>query len=350
MAPYFDNSLRHVCARRQPLSSLLLGALLASACGFESDDLQGNGGTAGSSASGDAGAPAGGTSGAGGSSSNQAGTSSDSGGTSGASNVAGDGGSGGDEVAGRGGPGCGASDPLASGRYTIDVGGSEREYVLDVPSDYDGDRPYRLIFTLHWVSVGADAVVTGDQGEYGGLGPYYGLKALADESAIFVSPQGLDNGWYNENDVEVDFVRALIEHLSDNLCIDQDRIFSTGFSYGGMMSIALGCEMGDVFRAIAPMSGSRTSGCNLDKTDRVAFWGAHGASDVDVTPEEGRSARDVFLQRDHCEQETTAVDPSPCAAYDGCDAGYPVTWCEFDDDHYQWSEAPAAMWQFFTQF
>jgi polyhydroxybutyrate depolymerase len=351
MVAYFHNSLHRGVA--SPSSLPLIAALLASACGFESDEVPSNGGTAGSGPSGDAGSQAGGSSGAGGgSSSNQGGTTSGNGGTSGGSSTAGSGAAGGDEVEleGRGSPGCGASEPLTSGRYTIDVDGSEREYVLDVPGGYDTYRPYRLIFTLHWVSVGADAVVTGEPGEYGGLGPYYGLQALADDSAIFVSPQGLDNGWYNENDVEVDFVRALIEHFNDNLCIDQDRIFSTGFSYGGMMSIALGCEMGDVFRAIAPMSGSRTSGCNLDKTDRVAFWGAHGASDVDVTPAEGRSARDVFVQRDHCDQETTAVDPSPCASYDGCDAGYPVTWCEFDDDHYQWSEAPAAMWQFFSQF
>jgi poly(3-hydroxybutyrate) depolymerase len=342
MVTYFYNSMRRGVGTRW---RLLLLAALATGCGFESDEVLGNGG----SASGDAGAQAGGASGAGGSSSNQGGTSSGDGGTSAGSSTAG-GGSGGDEPEGRGGPGCGASEPLRSGRHTIDVGGSEREYVLDVPSDYDTDRPYRLIFTLHWVSVTADAVVTGEQGEYGGLGPYYGLKALADDSAIFVSPQGLDNGWYNEDDVEVDFVRAMIELFNDNLCIDQDRIFSTGFSYGGMMSIALGCELGDVFRAIAPMSGSRTSGCNLEKTDRVAFWGAHGVNDVDVTPEEGRSARDVFLQRDHCDARTTATDPSPCVSYEGCDAGYPVTWCEFDDDHYQWAEAPAGMWGFFTQF
>jgi poly(3-hydroxybutyrate) depolymerase len=340
--------MRRPIVRCLPLATAVVAALLASACGFESDEPVG---AAGSSSSANAGSQAaGGSSGAGGSGQSSQGGSSASTGGSGGTNAAagGSGGSGGDP--GRGSPGCGASEPLTSGRYTIDLDGSEREYVLDVPADYDTDRPYRLIFTLHWVSVTADAVVTGEPGEYGGLGPYYGLKALADDTAIFVSPQGLDNGWYNENDVEIDFIRALIERFNEGLCIDQDRIFSTGFSYGGMMSIALGCEMGDVFRAIAPMSGSRTSGCNLEKTDRVAFWGAHGQSDVDVLPAEGQSARDVFLERDHCGQQTVDVDPSPCVSYEGCDDGYPVTWCEFDDDHYQWPEAPAAMWQFLTQF
>lgn len=345
LAFFHDSRRRDVGAQRR---IPLVIALLASGCGFASDEMPGKAGNAGASASGDAGAPAGGASGTSGSSS-QGGTSPGAGGTSPSASMGG-GGSGGGAVEGRGGPGCGSSQPLSSGRFTIDVGGSEREYVLAVPSNYDGDRPYRLIFTLHWVSVTADAVVTGEQGEYGGLGPYYGLEALADDSAIFVSPQGLDNGWYNENDVEIDFVRALIEHFDENLCIDRDRIFATGFSYGGMMSVALGCEMGDVFRAIAPMSGSRTSGCNLEKTDRVAFWGAHGVDDLDVTPDEGRSARDVFLQRAHCDQQTTAVEPSPCVSYEGCDAGYPVTWCEFDDDHYQWSAAPAGVWEFFSQF
>jgi polyhydroxybutyrate depolymerase len=254
-----------------------------------------------------------------------------------------------DYTPGPGSSGCGATEPLRSGRFDIDIDGTERQYVLDVPSSYDTNHPYRLIFALHWVSATANDVVSGEPGEYGGLGPYYGLKALADDTAIFVAPEGIDNGWLNEDDVDIDFVRGMLEQLNAKLCIDQDRIFSTGFSYGGMMSIAIGCEMGDVFRAIAPMDGSRLSGCNLDKDDRVAFWGDHGQDDVDVTPEEGHSARDVFVERNHCQAQTAATEPSPCVAYAGCDAGYPVHWCEFNGDHTQWPGAPQALWEFLAE-
>ncbi len=251
---------------------------------------------------------------------------------------------------GRGSSGCGAEEPLESGRFTIDIDGIEREYVLDVPDSYDGNHPYRLIFAWHWADAYAQDVVTGEPGPYGGLGPYYGLKALADESAIFVSPEGIEEAWFNEDDTDIDFLRGMLERFNEGLCIDQDRIFTTGFSFGGMMSVAVGCEMGDVFRALAPMAGATTSGCNEAKDDPIAFLGIHGSSDVNIDLELGYQPRDIFLRRNHCEPSTVATDPSPCVAYEGCDEGEPVHWCEFDGDHTQWDGAPRAIWDFFSQF
>jgi poly(3-hydroxybutyrate) depolymerase len=43
-------------------------------------------------------------------------------------------------------------------------------------------------------------------------------------------------------------VAAMLENINNNLCVDQTRIFSTGFSFGGMMSYTLPFEF-DVFRA-----------------------------------------------------------------------------------------------------
>jgi hypothetical protein len=100
------------------------------------------------------------------------------------------------------------------------------------------------------------------------------------------------------------------------------RRFSTGFSYGGMMSFAIGCEMSDVFRAIAPMSGS------LD----------------------GRSALKKILQQNKCGTSTTPVDPSPCVKYQGCDQGYDVTWCEWDGPHGIPSFGSASVAAFFKSF
>ncbi len=99
----------------------------------------------------------------------------------------------------------------------------------------------------------------------------------------------------------------------------------------GMMSFAVGCEMSNVFRAIAPMSGALYSDPSCPGTGpHVAMWGSHGTSDTVVPIDNGRAARDKILQQNHCGTTTTPVDPSPCVKYDGCDAGYDVTWCEWD--------------------
>jgi polyhydroxybutyrate depolymerase len=265
--------------------------------------------------------------------------------TAGSGGKAGAGGSGG---GGSKSAGCGASTWPKSGRYMIDSSGT-REYVLDVPSNYDTNRAYRLIFAWHWRGGNANNVVSG-AGD-ASRGPYYGLRALSNGGAIFVSPEGLVDsgvsGWANPGGRDIRFLQAMIARFNTQLCIDQDRIFSTGFSYGGMMSIAVGCA--GLARAIAPMAGAAYSGCDAG-TRPVAFWGSHAPGDSVVPIANGRSARDTFVNRNGCGTQTMPATPSGCVSYQGCDAGYPVTWCEFTGDHYTPDFAPQQVWSFFSQF
>jgi poly(3-hydroxybutyrate) depolymerase len=248
-------------------------------------------------------------------------------------------------------PGCGADTWPTNDRYTIESSAMMREYVLDVPTDYDPNRAYRLVFGWHWRGGNADNVVNGS-GE-AARGAYYGLKSRSNGSAIFVSPEGLvDNGvsgWANPQGRDIEFLRDMLDRLNAELCIDQERIFSTGFSYGGMMSFAVGCAMGGVVRAIAPMAGALISGCE-DGSAPVAFWGSHAPGDSVVGIDQGRQGRDEFLQRNGCDTQTQPAEPDGCVAYQGCASGYPVTWCEFSGDHYTPDFAPDATWDFFSQF
>jgi polyhydroxybutyrate depolymerase len=240
--------------------------------------------------------------------------------------------------------GCGATPTLQSGRLSIDVSGTKREYILKIPSEYKSTKPYMLIFTWHWMGGKASDIATGGTV---GLGNYYGLETLSGGNAIFVSPEGINNGWPNTNGRDIAFLKAMLDKLDSEFCIDKEKIFSTGFSYGGMMSYAIGCEMGDVFRGIAPMSGALYSGCGKG-THPVAMWGAHGLSDPVVPISNGRTALKEILNRNHCGTQTTPVDPSPCVSYQGCDSGYPVTWCEFEGGHGPQKWAPQQLWNFFN--
>jgi polyhydroxybutyrate depolymerase len=236
-----------------------------------------------------------------------------------------------------GSPGCGA-EPPATGRYTIDVDGTQREYELSVPDDYDPQHPFRLVFAWHWLGGWSGNIL-----ENG----YYGLAALSDGSAIFVAPEGIDNGWANPGGRDIAFAAAMIDRLNDELCIDQDRIFSTGWSYGGMMSNAVGCAMADTFRAVAPMSGSLWSGCDPGDSP-IAYWGSHGIYDDVVPLEPGQEARDEFVARNGCSSDT--IVDGPCLVYQGCDEDAPVVWCEFEGGHGTPDFAPARTWDFFAAF
>ena len=269
------------------------------------------------------------------------------GGGGGRGGTAGRGGSGGSGGGGDQSPGCGSPSPLKSGNFTEMVDGTSRRYTIDVPTNYDTNKPYRLIFVWHPLGGSASQVVSGG---------YNGLKSLSANSAVFVAAEGMNgsnaeasgNGWWNVNDRDMKFAQAMLTKIQDGLCIDRSRIFSTGFSFGGMMSYTLGYEF-DVFRAIAPCSGDlQVIPHDETFTRPLPIMAFHGNNDTFVTTARGRAARDKYLARNQCGTQTMAVMPSPCVQYQGCAA--PTTWCEFSGGHNTWSEAPQAIWRFFSQF
>jgi poly(3-hydroxybutyrate) depolymerase len=246
-------------------------------------------------------------------------------------------------------PGCGTSDFPASGEYTIDVSGTEREYIILLPDGYDNTEPFRLVMTWHGLGGSAERTA-----EPGFEGSYYGLEPVANGQAIFLSGQGLaggmGTGWPNTDGQDVNFVRTLWEYLRGTYCIDESRVFSAGKSYGGLFSNVLGCAMGDVFRAIAPQSGWWQSSGSC--VGQVAYWGDHGTTDDVISIDRGRAARDIFLEANGCGSTTTPWNQptTTCEEYEGCDNDKTVVWCEFDGGHSMPSWASEAVWDFFMRF
>lgn len=257
--------------------------------------------------------------------------------------------------------GCGTPRSLMNGRRTIQSGGMNREYILRVPDDYDDTRPYRLVMAYHWRSGNASQVANG--GEGGSTeDPYYGLWDLAENSTIFVAPEGLDAGWANTGDRDIALTDAILDELLTGLCIDTTRIFATGFSYGAGMSYALACARPDVFRGVALYAGAQLSGCNGGNTP-VAYFHAHGVRDSVLNISQGRQIRDRFVDLNGC---TAQNPPEPaensgthiCTSYEGCSEGYPVRWCAHGGDHNPTEKdqgqgeswVPPEAWDFITQF
>jgi polyhydroxybutyrate depolymerase len=300
------------------------------------------GATTGGAATGGSGAGGGTAAGAGGAAAGASPGGASTGGAAGASMGGAGGGS-----QGMGSPGCGSASPLKSGNFTETIDGAMRKYVLDVPANYDANKKHRLIFVWHPLGGSASQVVNGG---------YNGLKSLSEGSAIFVAADGLNGsngeasgpGWWNANGVDMKLLTAILSKVNANLCIDSQRIFSTGFSFGGMMSYSVGYEF-DVFRAIAPCSGDLQVIPHKETyTAPLPIMAFHGDKDDFVTTARGRAARDKYLARNKCGSTTTPASPSPCVEYQGCSA--PTFWCEFPGAHNTWSEQPKAIWKFFSQF
>jgi poly(3-hydroxybutyrate) depolymerase len=231
--------------------------------------------------------------------------------------------------------GCGKAPTLRNGTQTIQSGGKTRSFILSVPDGYDSSRQYRLVFGFHWWGGTANDVASG--GTDGDVYAHYGLRSLANNSAIFVAPQGIGNGWANSGGEDVTFVDDMVRRIEDDLCVDPAQRFALGFSYGGAMSYSLACSRPTVFRAVAAIAApGEISGCS-GGSQPVAYLGVHGVGDNIGA---GRGLRDRFVRNNGCTPQNA---PEPAAGsrthvtttYSGCRSGYPVVWAAFDGGHQQ---------------
>lgn len=143
--------------------------------------------------------------------------------------------------------GCGKTlSDLKSGAYTITSAGLSREYIIDVPSNYDPDKPYRLIFAMHWNGGSMQAVVNDK---------FYSLKTYAENDkapCIFVAPNGTGStrGWGLGEQDHI-FFDDMYKLVTEKLCVDTKRVFCCGFSYGALFTYSLSLSHQKVLRAVA---------------------------------------------------------------------------------------------------
>ena len=263
--------------------------------------------------------------------------------------------------------GCGKTDGLktlttggmsvqnglpTSTKLKITSGGMSRDYIIDVPADYDASKPYRLIFSWHQAYGSAD-------GNANGLHPandgpnfnaknyaYFGLQresVAAKQPAIFIAPQGIGNfPWDYDRDVAL--FDALLALVDTNLCIDDSRVFTTGFSFGAMMSYALSVGRATKLRGAVTMAAANynfTQPTNAHTP--LAYFGITGMSDGTCpwgNDTQGGKACVIQHAKDNsCTIPgtfTTATVGSKkyvCYDFEGCKAGYPVKVCTFDGPH-----------------
>ncbi len=151
-----------------------------------------------------------------------------------------------------------AHTSLGLQREEIRVGSMLRSYYLHVPSSLEKGSNTPLVLVLHG----------GGRGD--GLSPakYLGFTPLAQsEGFVVVYPNGIDNFWRDGRDhshrsnieTEVDdieFISTLITHLIHKNQVDPKRVYVTGISNGGIMTLRIGCELSEQVTAIAPITAN----------------------------------------------------------------------------------------------
>lgn len=142
-------------------------------------------------------------------------------------------------------------------KATIEVGGLTRTYRSYVPKGLPKGAP--LLFVMHG---------SGQNGAQIRIETGYEFERLADRHGFaVVYPNARSFDWNDCSKVgdfsfkgrevdDVGFLSALAGRLSEELELDRKRVFATGVSSGGLMSLRLALEAPDKFRAVAAVSAN----------------------------------------------------------------------------------------------
>ena len=269
------------------------------------------------------------------------------------------------------------------GQTTVDgsfiFGNTVRNYRLYIPAAYDPAQPVPLVLNLH--GYGSNNL---EQEFYGDFRP------IADTANfIIVHPNGtidaLNKRFWNTFGTstvdDIGFLSALIDTISSEYAIDQNRIYSTGMSNGGFMSYELACFLSERITAVASVAGtmitSHLNSCNPYHPTPVMH--IHGTADGTV-PYDGNllfvgviDLLQYWVQFNNCmvmPEITTLPDIDPndgCTAerhyYSGGNAGSAFDLYRILEGGHSWPGAPInlnvtnmdfsaslTIWNFFRKF
>ncbi len=160
------------------------------------------------------------------------------------------------------------SVPAGHEERTLTIGGLERRYLFHVPKSYKPGSSIPLVIMLH--GMGGTAILLATRDRLVGKGDAEGFMVVYPEAtrpdplqpaSLRSNPQAWNDGSgrfhaAEENIDDVGFIRSMIDELSKEYSIDQDRVFVTGFSNGASMTFRIGAELANRVVAIAPHSGT----------------------------------------------------------------------------------------------
>ena len=233
-----------------------------------------------------------------------------------------------------------AKRPEAAERCTLAVGKSEHALTVG-----DATRSYT---TFVGESVTQPPAVVFAWHGFGG-DPEWAAAILDPgrlwKDAIVVAPRGLgrtfeqfgDNpqpGWQVVKGEHADRDLALFDAVYEELrvagCLDESRVYTTGFSNGGFFSHVLACHRGDVIAAAAPGGGGGPfkPAC----TREVPMYIQHGRRDQTVPYAMAVGSWGFWTRHNGCTAE--AKPPADgCAPAPGCPDEAPIQLCSFDIGH-----------------
>lgn len=241
--------------------------------------------------------------------------------------------------------GCG--DAVAPGFYQDEMryGGRQRSFNVYLPKGYAGRDSHPLLIAAHG-GLGTGAI----------LEQQANLSRAADRYGyVVVYPNGVWRSFNagnccgaaaRQNVDDVGFVAALVDKISRMVCVDQRRVYATGFSNGAMLIHRIACERPGLLTAFASVAGTlMRDACAASEPTPALLIRGHADERIPwqggvVNGSYRRSMAatvDLVAQRNRCgsaQKTTFEQGAARCHARLGCAA--PLRWCVIAGVGHQW--------------
>ncbi len=163
-----------------------------------------------------------------------------------------------------------ATTPPATGEITetMTSGGATRTYLRYIPPGVDLTKPLPLVIDIHGLGSNMTQQEAVTQFEH----------LAATQHFIVLTPNGLNNRFNTVNvtpNADVTFMSDMLDQVEGLACVDTARVYSTGYSDGGLMSSVLACQLSTRITAIGVVSGLlHGPGCKPSRpVPLMVFWG-----------------------------------------------------------------------------
>lgn len=182
----------------------------------------------------------------------------------------------------------------AQTRKTITSEGQKREYLQYAPSDLGSKRP--LIISCHGMNQSA-------QYQWDALKD---AKTLADkEKFVIVLPEGINSGWDISGDRDINLIKDLIAQMKKDFDIDENRVYLSGFSMGGMLTYHAMNKIPNVIAAFAPISGYPMWGFTYTGKRAIPVIHHHGTGDDVCVYSNVQRNIDELVKKNKCSSTPT---------------------------------------------
>lgn len=207
----------------------------------------------------------------------------------------------------KGSVGCGKTSKAGFTCYNVTFEGAKRSWCMNIPANYDKQKPYSLVLGLHGCGGNNKSV--------------HNHRAPMEKNGIndflFAYPQAKSSCW---SDKDIPFVKHVIGLAQKNHCLLPNRTFVHGMSSGGGMSTKV--ARAGLVKAFASVSGGGGA------TAMPAWYYAGKTDTYYKTIYQG-------VQYQHrvngCKNTSKPIPNTPCVRYDGCK--HAMVYCEDNRGH-----------------